>query len=78
MKLQLPEYLRMADLADASKVHVQTIERYIFRDVLTPDARVQYGRGFVPIFLKSRLKEHLGDIRRYRDSLAKETVGGKN
>jgi hypothetical protein len=78
MKLQLPEYLRLTDLAEASRVHVNTIERYLYRDVLEPDARVQHGRVFQPIFLKSKLKEHLANIRRYRDSLDKETVEGKN
>ena len=75
MKAQLPEYLRLTDLAQASKVHFSTIERYIYRDVLEPDARVQHGQVFQPIFLKSKLKEHLANIKRYRDSLAKETVG---
>jgi hypothetical protein len=78
MKEQVPEYLNMTALAVASNVTSTTIERYIFRDVLEPDARVQHGNGFVPIFLKSRLKEHLSSIRRYRDSLDKETAGGKN
>jgi hypothetical protein len=72
---QVPEYLRLTDVAEASSVHANTIERYLYHDVLIPDAVVQHGRSKQPIFLRSRLNEHLATIRRYRESLSRETVG---
>jgi hypothetical protein len=71
MKTQPPEYLRLKDVVQASKLHYSTVERYVFRDVLLPDAIVQHGRTFQPIFLKSRLKEHLASIQKHRESLEK-------
>jgi hypothetical protein len=67
-----PIYMRLADLSEAAKVHQTTLERYIYRDVLVPDAEVQHGRSLQPIFLKSRLKSHLDTIRKYRESLREE------
>jgi hypothetical protein len=78
MKPQPMEYIRLKDLVEASNLHYSTVERYVFQDILLPDATVIHGRTFRPIFLKSKLKEHLANIKRYRDSLEKETVGSKN
>jgi hypothetical protein len=68
----IPHFLRLTDLAQTSGVNVGTLERYIYKSVLFPDATIEHGRSQSPIFLKSRLGEHIKTIRKYRESLMVE------
>jgi hypothetical protein len=72
--LPLPHFVRLSDLAQASGVHVGSLERYVYKNILNPDGMIEHGRSEQPIFLKNRLKEHMEIIRHHRESLAKESA----
>jgi hypothetical protein len=73
----IPLYLRFNDLAKSAQLRANTLERYIYHDVITPDALVQHGRTQAPIFLAQKLDEHLKAIREYRESIGKANGGGR-
>lgn len=70
MKTEGPKFIRITDLAEEARVHTNTVERYLLHDIIQADATVKHGRNWQPIFLQSRLKVHLEQIRKYRQSLA--------
>jgi hypothetical protein len=70
----LPLFLRISDLAEAANISTVTIERMLYKYVITPDAEIQHGRSRQPIFSKSRLKEHLTAIKAHRESVATANV----
>jgi hypothetical protein len=49
-------YIRIADIATETKMHPQAIERLVYRRTLLPDATIQFGEGFMPIFRHDRLE----------------------
>jgi hypothetical protein len=74
MKPTGSDFIRITDLAEACGVHTNTIERYLFHDVITPDGTIRHGRSRQPIFLENRLAEHIKAIKRHRQSLEKAAV----
>jgi hypothetical protein len=67
----LPVFVRLSDLADEAEMHPHAIEKCLWREVIFADAEIKHGRMNQPIFLQSRLPEHLKAIRKYRESLEK-------
>jgi hypothetical protein len=65
-------YLRLSDLAEAAEMHSSRIEKCIYRGVIEPDAEIKHGRSTQPIFLQSRVAEHIRAIRRHQELLEKE------
>lgn len=70
-----PLFIRLADLAEACESHPNTIERYIYRGVIEPDADVQHGKVRQPIFNAQRLAELKKAVSAYQERLKSESVG---
>ena len=69
-----PLFVRMADVAEACECHPNTIERYIFRGVIEPDADIQHGKVRQPIFAAERLNEIKKAVSTYQESLKSESI----
>jgi len=67
-----PLFLRLAELAELCSCHPNTIERYVFRGIIEPDADVKHGRIQQPIFNAERINELRKAVADYQRGLRSE------
>jgi hypothetical protein len=72
--VSLPLFVRLSDLAEEADMHPHAVEKCLFREIIFADAEIKHGRMNQPIFLQSRVAEHLKAIRKFRESMETETA----
>jgi hypothetical protein len=67
-----PLYVRTADLALAVHKHAVYVEKCIYTGILQPDAELKHGTQRRPLFLKSKMEDHINAIRSYAHRIIEE------